>query len=224
MSIKLALRYSDTPFGMSGRPAPPPGINFSDVPRKAQKSNPIKTMNIPVENKNQLKRRNSRSLARAMVRAGGPTSPNGAAFSAALQDRGVNGTLMATPTNRPLANVLPDDLYKQSMYTAFYDELQKLAFNEAFDESENASQSMPETAKKVTSVAIGGIGAGIGAGSAYLLARKGMKNPAKSKWLPGMAIGGAGAYLGHDAYTGAQESQKFDVLNAGLNNNANKSV
>jgi hypothetical protein len=219
MSIKLALRYSDTPFGMSGRPAPPVGVNYTDSLRKGQKNNPIKTMHIPVENKNDLKRRNSRSLARAMVRAGGANSQNGAMFNAMLQERGVNSTLMATQTNRPLANALPDDLYKQSMYNAFYDELTKIAFSEAFDETEHLSQGMPDTAKAINSGVAGALGAGVGAGIGLAATKGKVKG-----WGPGLALGGGGAYLAHDAYTGAKKEQKFNVMNAGLNNNQNKTV
>jgi hypothetical protein len=238
--IKTALRYSDTPFGMSGRPAPPPGINFTDAPRKGQKNNPVKNMQVPIENKRALMKRNSRSLARAMQRAGGMTSPNGMQFNAVLQERGMNPTLMATPKTRGLAQSMPDDLYKQSMYNAFYDELEKVAFAEAFDESAQQGQAMPESAgtfnRALTTGALAAAGlAGYGGyrlgkgvknmGSKVTNAISGKPTPVKkpgSPWVAGVALGGAGTYLAHDAWTGADRYKNPDVLTAGLNNTENK--
>jgi hypothetical protein len=237
--IKTAgLRYSDTPYGTSGNPGPPRGIDFSDIPRKGQKNNPLRTMNIPRENKQYLSKRNSRSIARSMARAGGPTSAEGATFSAVLQERGINPNLAQERSTMGLSKVIHNDLYKAAMYSGFTDEIEKLAAEDGTADP----NSMPTESRYATDWPIIGMAAAVPALAygGYKLWPHGQNalskvtgglvskssiptNYGASKfWMP-LGLSAAGTYLAYDTYKGINDN-RVDVLNVGLNNTNNKSI
>lgn len=144
------LRYSDTPYGTSNEPPPPRGINFSDQRRKAQKNNPLETSNIPLEDKQRLLKRNSKSIGRAMERAGGPTTQEGSVFASVLRERGINQNLAGQKSTFNLSKSIPSTLFKMAMLNSFDDEMLKIA--EDFDDS---------TIPKAVSVAPAAVAAGL---------------------------------------------------------------
>ena len=82
---------------------------ITDMPRKGQKSMPTKHSDVPFELRKSLRRKNSASLAEAMRAAGGPTSAEGEAYAAVLEERGVNPNLAGV--NMGMAKATPNDIY-----------------------------------------------------------------------------------------------------------------
>jgi len=93
--------------------------------RKGQKDNSLDNADIPYETKARLRKKNSKTLARSMERSGGKMTIQGRPYAAVLEERGVNPNLAKQNVN--LARVLSDDIYKSAMYSAFQDELNKIA-------------------------------------------------------------------------------------------------
>ena len=112
-SVKLAgLQYSSGPHG-PGNQVQPYGktlpATYSAEPRKGQKINPLKHSDVPVEVRTQLRRKNSDIIANLMAKAGGPTSPEGDAYAAVLEERGINPNLAGSNLN--MARTTPNDVY-----------------------------------------------------------------------------------------------------------------
>lgn len=64
---------------------------------------------MPVEVRAQLRRKNSDIIANLMAKAGGPTSPEGDAYAAILEERGINPNL--AQTNMNMARTTPNDIF-----------------------------------------------------------------------------------------------------------------
>tara|TARA_B100000214_G_C23960852_1_gene625190 strand:- start:1444 stop:1869 length:426 start_codon:yes stop_codon:yes gene_type:complete len=112
--IKSAtFQYTDGPHGPQNRQESigktSPGT-VTAQPRKGQKSIVTKHSNVPIELRAKLRRVSSKNLARKMRKAGGSTSKDGQAFTAVLEERGVNPNL--AEKNPTLAKALPNDVYK----------------------------------------------------------------------------------------------------------------
>ncbi len=90
--------------------------SYTTAPRKGQKSAPTKHSDVPIETRARLRRVPSAALARRMQKAGGPTSPEGDAFAAVLEERGINPNL--ANTNLQMAKSTPNDLYYPRAKTA----------------------------------------------------------------------------------------------------------
>lgn len=93
--------------------------------RKGQKNNSLDNADIPYETRARLRKKNSKTLARSMERAGGKMTIQGRPYAAVLEERAVNPNI--AKQNIGLARILKDDIYKSAMYSAFNDELAKLA-------------------------------------------------------------------------------------------------
>ena len=189
---KLATyQYSDvlrsSPYGKSV-----PGT-VTSVRSKWQRSNPTKYMDVPLETKRILRRRNGRELARDMERAGGATSPEGRAYAAVLEERGVNPNLAKENIN--MARTTPNDMFKRALWESFSDEMLKLSNDMT---SQQRMQYDPQYAGLksygLTSAAPAAIGAtGGGALGAALGSGAGLKG-ALIGGAAGATLGGVGVY------------------------------
>ena len=107
-----ALNYTDGAHGPGNQPQvigkTVPGTITTQL-RKGQKSPATKHSDVPYELRKKLRRKHSSDLARAMHKAGGPTAPEADAYTAVLEERGVNPNLAETNLN--LARNAPNDTY-----------------------------------------------------------------------------------------------------------------
>lgn len=124
--IKSAtFQYSDGPHGEHNQTVrigkTLPGT-ITAVPRKGQKITPLKHSNVPFELREKLRRLSSKTLGRKLEKSGGPTSKDGQAYAAVLEERAVNPNL--APKNTRMAKVIPNDVFnpqtKQASYIRIY--------------------------------------------------------------------------------------------------------
>lgn len=120
--IKSAMfQYTDGPHGPGNRPQTigktQPGT-VTAQPRKGQKSTPTKHSNVPIELRASLRRVSSSALGRKLEKAGGPTSKEGQAYAAVLEERAVNPNLAAKNIN--LARQAPNDVFRPQNKTASF--------------------------------------------------------------------------------------------------------
>lgn len=143
---------------------------------KGQLSNPLKYMDVPLETRKALRRKNAKELARDMERVGGATTPKGRAYAAVLEERGINPNLARG--DMTMARQTPNDMFKRAMYAGFADELEKIA-NEQANPPANTNNSLGTLG--LTALPTYGVGAGLGGAGGLLL---------------GSGFGGKGALIG----------------------------
>ena len=112
LTKQAALNYTDGAHGPGNQPQvigkTVPGTITTQL-RKGQKSPATKHSDVPIELRKKLRRKHSSDLARAMHKAGGPTAPEADAYTAVLEERGVNPNL--AEHNLALAKQAPNDMY-----------------------------------------------------------------------------------------------------------------
>lgn len=191
MRKESTFQYSDvlrtSPYGKTS-----PGTVTSAL-SKGQRSNPTKFMDVPLETRKMLRRKNGRELARDMERAGGATTPQGRAYAAVLEERGVNPNLARQDMN--MARTTPNDMFKRAMYDAFADEMLKIAEGEA---AKNSVEYDPrfEGLKTygMSAAPSAGVGAAAGGLGGMALGSVGGLKGALFTGALGAGVGGAATY------------------------------
>jgi len=191
------------------------------APSKGQKSNPMKHADVPVEVKKPLRKKNSRELGRLVERAGGTTAPAAKKYVAVLEERGVNPNL--AKENVQMAKMVSNDMYKKAMYTAFSDELDKLAeFSQGVQDK--ATNYGATSIGPVGVGAIGGAGLGAVAGGA-VGAAAGKGTGAGARALSTLKGTGVGSLIGGAIGAGlAYKQMKANKVSPGFDQAATSSI
>jgi hypothetical protein len=175
---------------------------------KGQMSNPLKYMDVPLETRQALRRKNAKELARDMERVGGATTPKGRAYAAVLEERGINPNLARGDVN--MARNTPNDMFKRAMYDAFYHELTKLSAETPAPPNKEELTEREDRLRYLGVTAAPGVGVGtLGGGAVGLAAGSGFGGKGA---LVGGALGaGLGSGLGWKAIKEAPNAPGFDA-------------
>jgi hypothetical protein len=170
---------------------------------KGQMSNPLKYMDVPLETRQALRRKNAKELARDMERVGGATTPKGRAYAAVLEERGINPNLARGDVS--MARNTPNDMFKKAMYESFVDELEKIANPQ---QSQEIPPSDPSKLKDFGFSSAPAMGVGIGAGG-ITGAALGSGGGLKGALGLGVLGAGLGGYAAHKAVQKTDDAPGF---------------